>query len=277
MIKAVDSQGTISAGADSEANYRKAGTLPSDTVQNPQIDGSCIEITTRSGKMLFGLSMGKAVEKDVSVDKLEESNPVESEKLDDFVDMLEKEDDNKEEVELLTKKQKVSFEPVDNIHHCGVVSSQSLVQKKPDPGAFTIPCTVRSIKFTKALCDLGASINMMTHDIYKKLGLGEPTPTMMCLVMEDRSVKQPVGILYDVPIKVDDFILPVDFMILDCDVDFEVPIILGIPLLATGRVLVNMELNELKFRYGKKEAKFKMQPPMKQLKEMNIFSVMDVF
>lgn len=66
-------------------------------------------------------------------------------------------------------------------------------------------------------------------------------------------------------------------MILDCDVDFEVPIILGRPLLATGKVLVDMELNELKFRYGKRKARFKMHPPMKQLEEMNIFSVVDVF
>ena len=30
-----------------------------------------------------------------------------------------------------------------------------------DSGAFTIPCTVRSLHFAKALCDLGASINLM--------------------------------------------------------------------------------------------------------------------
>ncbi|XP_047249893.1 uncharacterized protein LOC124885692 [Capsicum annuum] len=187
---------------------------------------------------------------EVSVDKSKENNPVESEKLDGFVDMLEKEDDKKEEVEFLTKKQNLSYELVDNIHHCGAVSSQSLVQKKPNPGAFTIPCIVGSIKFTKSLCDLGASINLMLLGIYKKLGYGEPTPTTMHFVMADRSVKRPVGILQDVLVKVDDFILPTDFLILDYDVDFEVPIILGSPLLATGRVLVDMKHNELKFRYS---------------------------
>ena len=64
-------------------------------------------------------------------------------------------------------------------------------------------------------------------------------------------------------VKVDEFIFPVDFMILDCDFDFELPIILGRPLLATGRVLVDMELNELKFKCGKREERFKMHPPMK--------------
>ncbi|KAK4706202.1 hypothetical protein R3W88_034241 [Solanum pinnatisectum] len=51
--------------------------------------------------------------------------------------------------------------------------------KKKDPGAFTIPCTIGLLHFAKALCDLGASINPMPLSIYKKLGLGDPKPTVM--------------------------------------------------------------------------------------------------
>ena len=40
-------------------------------------------------------------------------------------------------------------------------------------------------------------------------------------------MKRPIGILHDVLIKVESFIFLVDFLILDCEVDFEVPIILG--------------------------------------------------
>ena len=42
-------------------------------------------------------------------------------------------------------------------------------------------------------------------------------------------------------VKVETFIFPADFVILDCVVDFEVPIILGRPFLATGRALVDIE------------------------------------
>ncbi|PHT27589.1 hypothetical protein CQW23_32807 [Capsicum baccatum] len=42
-------------------NQRKAGTLPSNTVQNPRNDGSCMAITTRSGKVLETSSKGKQV------------------------------------------------------------------------------------------------------------------------------------------------------------------------------------------------------------------------
>jgi len=47
-----------------------------------------------------------------------------------------------------------------------------------------------------------------------------------------------VGIICDVLVKVDTFIFQADFVILDCEVDFEVPIILGRPFLATGQALV---------------------------------------
>ncbi|XP_069143382.1 uncharacterized protein [Solanum lycopersicum] len=41
---------------------------------------------------------------------------------------------------------------------------------------------------------------------------------------------------------------PGDFVILDCEVDFEVPIILGRPFLATSRALVDMEKGQMTFR-----------------------------
>ncbi|XP_049414656.1 uncharacterized protein LOC125877395 [Solanum stenotomum] len=125
------------------------------------------------------------------------------------------------------------------------IATGSLEQKKEDSGAFTIPCTIRSIEFVKTLCDLGASINLMLLAIYKQLGLEVPKPTTMRLMMADRSVKRPVGILCDVLVKVDTFIFLADFVILDYEVDFEVPIISGRPFLATGRALVDIEKGEL--------------------------------
>ena len=43
--------------------------------------------------------------------------------------------------------------------------------------------------------------------------------------MADRSVRRPMGILCDVLVKVESLIFLADFVILDCDVDYEVPII----------------------------------------------------
>ncbi|XP_047258833.1 uncharacterized protein LOC124891053 [Capsicum annuum] len=53
--------------------------------------------------------------------------------------------------DLITKKRKVKSELVDNLHHCSVVSTWFLVQKKAYPGAFTIPYKIGSLNFAKAL------------------------------------------------------------------------------------------------------------------------------
>ena len=57
--------------------------------------------------------------------------------------------------DLVTKKRLVTFEDDDRLQHCSVIATRSLIQKKEHLGAFTIPCTVGSLHFAKALCDLG--------------------------------------------------------------------------------------------------------------------------
>ena len=104
----------------------------------------------------------------------------------------------------------------------------------------------------------------MPLSIYKKLGLGDPKPTAMRLLMADRTVKRPIGILHDVLVKVESFIFPADFVILDCEVDFEVPIILGRPFFATGRELVDMEKGLITFRLNNEEATFNICRTMRQ-------------
>lgn len=59
--------------------------------------------------------------------------------------------------------------------------------------------------------------------------------------MADISIKHPVRILYDILVKVDRFIFPNDFVILDCDIDAKIPIILGKPFLAIEIALVVVE------------------------------------
>ena len=69
--------------------------------------------------------------------------------------------------------------------HYSAIATRSLVQKKKNLGAFTIPCTIGLLHFVKALCDLRASINLMPLLFYKNLGLGDPNPTVMRLLMVD--------------------------------------------------------------------------------------------
>ncbi|XP_070022907.1 uncharacterized protein [Nicotiana sylvestris] len=96
------------------------------------------------------------------------------------------------------------------------VVTRPMAQKMSDPGSFTIPCTIGSYAFAKALCDLGASINLMSLAMYTKLGIGRARPTSMLLQLADHTVKRPTGILDDVLVQVGKFVFPADFVILDC-------------------------------------------------------------
>ncbi|XP_016506363.1 uncharacterized protein LOC107824139 [Nicotiana tabacum] len=161
-------------------------------------------------------------------------------------------------------------------HRVSSIIATTKVQKKEDPRAFTIPCTIGAHDFARALCDNEASINLMSLVIYKQAGLGIPRPTSMRLQMADRSIKRLVGIVDNVIVKVGEFHLPADFVILDCAIDKEIPIILGIPFLATGRALMDSERNEIKIWVNDEEVTFQVTKAMKLPHEYESISVVDI-
>ena len=52
----------------------------------------------------------------------------------------------------------------------------------------------------------------------------------------------------DVLVKVDKFMFPVDFVVMDMKQDEEVPLILGKPFMKTARVIIDVDKGELKVR-----------------------------
>ena len=144
--------------------------------------------------------------------------------------------------DILSKKQKMKdYKTIALAEKCSAILQKKLPQKLKDPRSFTIPCTIGNAIFEKALCDLGASINLMPMLIFRRLGLGEAKPKIVTLQLDDRSLKHPRGIIEDVLVKVDKFIFPIDFIVLDMEKDREIPIILGRPLLSIERVLIDVQ------------------------------------
>ncbi|XP_022024661.1 uncharacterized protein LOC110924996 [Helianthus annuus] len=111
-------------------------------------------------------------------------------------------------------------------------------------------------ELSNALADLGASINLMPYAVFAKLELGEPKPTRISMQLADRSVKYPRGIVENMLVKIDKFVFPVDFVILDMDEDKNVPLILGRPFLATVRALIDVCTGRLTFRVNDEEVTF---------------------
>ena len=82
------------------------------------------------------------------------------------------------------------------------LTRQRLPQKRQDLGKFSIPCTLGTMTFEKALCDLGSSINLMPLSVMEKLGIIEVQAARISLEMADNSKKQAYGLVEEVLVKV---------------------------------------------------------------------------
>ncbi|XP_042065370.1 uncharacterized protein LOC121808869 [Salvia splendens] len=137
---------------------------------------------------------------------------------------------------------------------------RKLPAKLKDPGSFTVDCLIGGYKVENALCDLGASINLMPLSVFKQMNIGTLKPTSATLQMADRSVVYPKGIVEDLLIKVGEFIFPIDFMVLDMEEDKGVPLLLGLPFLATAEANINVKKGELTIFMGEESQTFSHKP-----------------
>nr|GEY92347.1 hypothetical protein [Tanacetum cinerariifolium] len=99
---------------------------------------------------------------------------------------------------------------------------KKLPEKLKDPRKFLIPYGFSELK-CKALADLGAIINLTPLSVWKKLA----------------------GITRDVFVPVVKFIFLADFVIVDYESDYRVPLILGRPFLRTARALIDIHGEEM--------------------------------
>ncbi|XP_017647762.1 uncharacterized protein LOC108487939 [Gossypium arboreum] len=140
-------------------NYPQ-GALPSDTknLRNPGKE-HCKALTLRSRKM---------VEPNIIEAEKEHAEAQDSEEVQPSVGVpipLELEP-------VIPEKRRLGeFETVALIKECSENLQDKLPPKLKDPGCFTIPCNIGAAYFGKALCDLGASINLVPMSIFKKLGI----------------------------------------------------------------------------------------------------------
>ncbi|KAL8523885.1 hypothetical protein ACS0TY_013734 [Phlomoides rotata] len=107
----------------------------------------------------------------------------------------------------------------------------------------------------------------MPLSLFKTLGLGELKPTTMNLQLADRTVTYPRGIVEDVMVKVDDFIFPVDFVVLDMVEERSIPLILGRPFLATGGAMIDVRNGELLLNAENDHVLFKIHEDRKAIEE----------
>ncbi|KAK0586840.1 hypothetical protein LWI29_013208 [Acer saccharum] len=125
----------------------------------------------------------------------------------------------------------------------------TLPPKMKDPGSFIITISVGETQKEKAMLDLGASINLMPYALFKDLRLEGLKPTTMELILADRSVRHPIGVVEDVLVRVGELIIPADFVILEMETDStkarEMPILLGRPFMSTAKAIIDVHKGRL--------------------------------
>ena len=132
--------------------------------------------------------------------------------------------------------------------------------KRSDPGSPTINCSIGEQYFDNALCDLGASVSVMPKSVFDKLKYMILEPTSMCLQLADKSIRYPIGIAENIPVKIREYFVPVDFVVLEMPPDSKVSLILGRPFLSTANAHIDVGKGQIKFIINGKEETFEFKP-----------------
>ncbi|CAO2144278.1 unnamed protein product [Urochloa humidicola] len=153
---------------------------------------------------------------------------------------------------------------------CSAAIAERSPEKKRDPGCPTILCSIGALVFERALCDLGASTSVMPKAVFEKLHLPKPEPTGMCLELADNSIRYPEGITEDVPMMIENHLVPIDFVILDMGEGAKAPLILGRPFLKTAGAQINVGKGEIMFDNNGVRSVYKFRPRVEVCNMINV-------
>nr|XP_016480913.1 PREDICTED: uncharacterized protein LOC107801994 [Nicotiana tabacum] len=247
------------------------GTLPTNIERN--LKETINILSLRNGKVLQDLLV--AENNELMENQVKNEGEQKSDKYRKNEVRAEQEDDlkrkNKSEVPTRKKKekqrnsvQKAKSERDIDFQAYSAISQNKLLQKCGDRGSFNIPYSLGSTKFSKSLCDSGASINLMTLSIFRKLEgqIGEIRSIHVSLQLADQTTIIPEGIVEDILVRVDKFMFPMDFITVNMEENIEVPLTLGRPFLATGRTILDIQERKLMLRVGEEKVNFQIKGSM---------------
>ncbi|GAA0161538.1 hypothetical protein LIER_17827 [Lithospermum erythrorhizon] len=116
----------------------------------------------------------------------------------------------------------------------------------------------------------------MPFSICHRLGLGDVKSTIISLQLTDRSIVYPYGVIEDILVKVDKFIFPTDFVVLDVSKDRKNPLLLGRPFLTTTKILIDVHKGHVILRVGEEQVVFDMHRSLKFHDTQNDYFSIDV-
>nr|XP_009788082.1 PREDICTED: uncharacterized protein LOC104235940 [Nicotiana sylvestris] len=249
-------------------NTRPTGGLPNDTEKNPQVNA----VTLRNGRELEEVPK-KNKDKPIHEGELIPKVTHEPKNVAEIPEPVQLNIPLVDVIREILDYAKYIKDIVAHKRRLTVFETVALIED------FTILVRIGNIDVGHALCDLGASINMMPLSLFKQLILGAPRPTTVMLQLADRSIAHPERVIEDVLLQIGKFIFPTDFIILDYEADELVPIILGRPLLATGDAIIKVREGKMILRVDDEEAVFNVYKAIqlpRHYEELSMISVVEV-
>jgi hypothetical protein len=173
----------------------------------------------------------------------------------------------KVEAELRSKKEEeilgmASPKDISDTHllPCSAAILDDLPDKMGDQGVPTISCLIGTQKFDQALWDHRASMSVLPKIIYDQLNHDSLVPTSLHLQLADQSIQCLVGIVEDIPVRIRNSFMPVDFMVLEMDVCHQISLILGRPLLSITGAMIDVVARIIKLNISRKDETYTFKP-----------------
>jgi hypothetical protein len=85
-------------------------------------------------------------------------------------------------------------------------------------------------------------VSVIPKVIYDQLNHDSLVPTSLHLQLTDQSIRRLVGIVEDIPVRIRNSFVHVDFVVIEMDVYHQIPLILGRPFLSTTGATIDVVL-----------------------------------
>jgi hypothetical protein len=107
-------------------------------------------------------------------------------------------------------------------------------------------------------------VSVIPKIIYDQLNHDSLEPTSPHLQLANQSIRHPVGITEDIPVRIRNSIVPMDFVVLKMDVCHQIPLILERPFLSTTGATIDVAARITKLNINRKEETSTLKPRVPQ-------------
>jgi hypothetical protein len=150
--------------------------------------------------------------------------------------------------------------------HCNLVELDSKASqfvegmvKAKNVGKPVMPCTFGGSSYY-GLCDIGTVVNVIPYrfhfSIEDELEHAKLEDTNMTIMLANKTLRVPMGIIRNVPIVIGPYTYHIDFVVIDMPIDSHCPIIFGRTFINTEGVNIDCRKETISLKFGEEVMRF---------------------